>query len=453
MVLARLVSPLLSFLIIVLVARVWGQEMFGKFNTVWVWLILFRSLSIFGIGEFISKHVGANRDNVSEYRTHGLLFGSFSSLVCSAFMIGGAFLLDYSDDVKYGIIIASMALPCYAFIVISHAILTAFQKTRTVGIAWTLENILFLCLGSIVIIKGYGFINLFWCLVLSRLSAAILNLIIVYKSIGPVDLQIDLDFFRKMLPELAIFGVSSLAYFIFLRIDVVMLSKMTDMVSVGLYSSASNLMEVCILLPVIFYFINLPVMARGYKSSKEQIHRKIESDAAQLFVLVFLAFGFGFFFAEVIIPLIYGKSFVGASWILKLLMIAFLIQSADGILAMSCLAAGYHKLVMYIVVIRAAINIVLNLVFIPVFGAVGAALATVLSISFSFAALQIFMKRNIGSFRWIRIIGKPALSCLLIILLIFPLMDYLNTILVCSIFLLGYVFVLFVLNGFSTATA
>ena len=79
MVLARLVSPLLSFFIIVLVARMWGQEMLGKYNTVWVWLILFRSLSIFGLGEYISKNVGANRDKVAEYQTHGLLFGFFSS--------------------------------------------------------------------------------------------------------------------------------------------------------------------------------------------------------------------------------------------------------------------------------------------------------------------------------------------------------------------------------------
>jgi O-antigen/teichoic acid export membrane protein len=446
---ARIVSPTISFLVIVLVARMLGQEILGKYMTVWVWFVFFRAFSIFGSAQFISKQVAVNRNEVSEYQTHGLFFGFLFSLVCAAAMVGVAFLLNYPDDVKYGIIIASMVLPFHACSVICQAVLTAFQKIKAISLIWISENFLFLATAAVVIFAGYGFLYLFWCLVLARLLAAVFNLFIVHRYIAPLRFQIDWKFFWHMLSPLVIFGVSSVAYQIFVRIDVIMLSKMADMATVGLYSSASNLMEVCILLPAIFYTLNFPIAAEGYKSMGEQIHRKIEVDSRQLFVLVFLIFGFGFFFSDVIIPLIYGSSFLEAGWILRILMLAFLIQGAETILTMSCLAAGYHKMVMYIIVSRAAVNIALNLVFIPAYGAMGAAVATVLSISFSFAAFQVFMTRHMGSFRWIRVVGKPALACLLIIAVLFPLTNHLNTLLLGSMFLIGYGLVLFALKGFS----
>jgi O-antigen/teichoic acid export membrane protein len=441
---------MLSFLIIVLVARMWGQEILGKYNTVWVWYVLFRAFSIFGAGQFISKQAAVNRKAVSEYQTHGLLFGFLFSLVCAAAMIGMAFFLNYPDEVTYGIIITSLVLPFHACSVICQAVLTAFQKIKAVSLMWISENLLFLVTGAVIIFKDYGFINLFWCLLLARLSAAVFGLFIVHKNITPLRFRVDWKFFWNMLHPLVIFGVSSMAYQIFVRIDVVMLSKMADMATVGLYSSASNLMEVCILLPAIFYTINFPVAASGYESMGARIYRKIEADSEQLFILVFLVFGFGFFFSNVIVPLIYGQEFMGAGWILRILMLAFLVQGAETILTMSCLAAGHHKMVMYIILGRATSNIVFNLIFIPLWGAIGAALATVFSISLSFAVLQVFMTRNLGGFRWLRVVGKPALACLLVISMLFLLMNYLNVLLLGPMFFLGYGFVLFALNKLSS---
>jgi PST family polysaccharide transporter len=320
------------------------------------------------------------------------------------------------------------------------------------SLSWVLENVLFIVTGAIVVIQGYGFVNLFWCLVLARASAAIFNLLVVHYYVAPLRFQIDWGFFREFLPPLAIFGVSSLAYQVFMRIDVVMLSKMTDMDTVGLYSSAANLMEVCTLVLIIFYILNLPAAAKGYRTIGTQIHDRIESNASQLFILVFLVFGFGFCFAQLIMPLVYGSSFVEADWILRILMVAFLIQAAESILAMSCLASDHHREVMYVVVGRAVVNIGLNLVFIPMMGALGAALATALSILFSLVAFQIFMKRSLGSLRWIRMLGKPALACLLVIGLLFPLADHVDAFLLGGVFLAGYGFLVFALNGFSTAT-
>jgi len=446
---ARLISPLVSFSIIVMVARIWGRETLGEYNTIWVWLTLFQSFSVFGLGDYISREVGANHDNAAKYQTHGLIIGLLFSLICIGIMIGGTLLFNYPEDVKNGIMIASIILPFYACTMICQAIFTALQKIKYIGFACIVENALFLFIGTAVIIKGYGLVNLVLSLVLARVLGSGLNFLIAYKYIARLDFNIDWKYCWKFLTVVAVFGVTGVASLIFLRIDVVMLSKMTDMVTVGLYSSASKLTEFCLILPLNFYALILPIAARGYQSFRESVHQTIEAYTRQLFILVFLVFGFGFFFAEMILSLIYGKPFAEAGWILKILMVAFLITSADTVLSMSCLAAGYQKVVMLIAITRAVVNVVLNFMLIPTWGAVGAALATLFSISLSFAILQYFVTQTLGEFQWIPIVRKPAIVSVLLMVLLFPLIDHLNILILGSLFLLGYAFFIFALNGFS----
>jgi O-antigen/teichoic acid export membrane protein len=151
-----------------------------------------------------------------------------------------------------------------------------------------------------------------------------------------------------------------------------------------------------------------------------------------------------------ILTLVYGSAFAEAEWLLRILMIAFLVNSADAVLAMTCMASKYFRLVTYISLARAAVNIVLNLIAIPVMGAFGAALATLISIAFSFAAYHIFMGPKLGRLHWISIVRKPALACLLSMLILLPLTGHISTLPQGLAFFMGYGFMLFAMNGFSS---
>jgi O-antigen/teichoic acid export membrane protein len=449
LIIARLVSPLVSFVIIVLVARFWGRDILGQYNTVWVWLTLFQYLSLFGLGEYISREIGANRSEAGKYQIHGLIFGFVSSLLCASIMIGGAVLFKYPDEVKYGIMITSLALPFNACTCVCQAIFTAFRKIKYSLLTSIFENSFFLLMACFVIFKGYGLIVLIGTLVSGRLLGSILNLFILRHYNGRLNFKIDWAFYLKLLTPVVIFGVTGVASQIFLRIDIVMLSWMKEMMTVGLYSSASKLMQFCLILPLSFYLLNLPIAARGYQKLGESAHQQTEANTRPLFVLVFFVFGVGFSFAEAILGLIYGKPFVEAGWTLKILMAAFLVMSAETVLTMSCQAGGYQKVAMYVAITRTIFCISLNYFLIPAWGAEGAALSTLLSISLSFAILQYFMKRTLGALPWISIIRKPALICLIMMFFSFLLKDRLNLLLLGFLFFSGYFFSFLALNGFS----
>lgn len=448
-ILARLLSPLASFLVIVLIARIWGKTDLGRYSTVLAWYAMFQFIAVFGITEYISREVGKDHSTVAKYLSHGLFFGLFSALICIGLIAGGATLLHYPEELKYSIIVAGLALPFGLGILICQSIFTAFQRILYIVFASVLESLLVFIFAIVVIFRQYGLVALVWSLVIAKVLSSAFNYLLIHRGITRLRFQFDAGFFAKLLPPVVVFGLTGVAFQLFMCVDVIMLSRMEDMTEVGLYSSAKKLMGICLMLPLAFYVLNLPVIAKDYKSSPETVYHKLQAYTSELFVLVFFVFGFGIIFARQILELIYGQPFSGAVWPLRILLFAYLIQCADIVLGMSCQAAGHQKFAMVTAVIRALSNIGLNFIFILFWGIRGAALATLTAILLSFVIFQSFVVRKLHKFNWVRIVVKPALGCLLMMSLLFCLAENVNLLLQALIYLFGYGCVLLVLKGFS----
>jgi len=168
---ARLLSPLASFLLIVLIARAWGEINLGQYMTVLAWLAIFQGLSNFGLGEYTSREVGKDPTHAAKYMAYSLVIGLTFSLVCMGLMTGGAVALRYQEKVRYAMVAASLALPSTACVMICQAVFTAFQRIRYIALTAVAENFLLLLSGSIVIFKGYGLMPLIWCIVIALSSS------------------------------------------------------------------------------------------------------------------------------------------------------------------------------------------------------------------------------------------------------------------------------------------
>lgn len=450
MLIAKLFAPLSSFLLAALIARTWGKETLGEYNTVLVWFTIFQFISVFGASEYISKEIGREPSTAQKYFVHGFFFALLSSIVCLCLMGGGSLLFNYPGELKYGILTMSLALPFVSTTMICQSVLTSFQKIKYIALASVLEGALVVLVGIFVIYRQMGLIVLIGSLVVIRLLSAVLNLSLLHNYIERLRyrFQPDWKFLRRLVASLAVFGVTGAAGQLFMRVDIVILSLMKDMGDVGLYSSASKLWELCLMLPLTFYIVNLPVAAQGYQKARSTVQQQIESYARNLFVPVFLLFGCVFFFADSVLLFIYGPSFTSALWLLRIFMLAFLIQSADIVLGMMCQAAGYHKAAMNIAIFRAGVNIVLNIVLIPILGLLGAALSTLVAIFLSFIIFQIFVKRTLHQFRWSIVAARPAVICILMMLLLLPLRNVMNTVALGFLFVLGYGVMILQPNGF-----
>ncbi len=447
--LAKLASPAVSFLIIILIAKIWGKEDLGAYNTILAWLAIFQFLAGFGVAEYISREIGKDQSNSAKYLTHGLLFSLVSSIICVFLMVIGVIIFRYPEEIKFAVMIASLSIPFMACILVCQAVFTAYQKIKYITILSVLENLFILIIGTIIIFKDYGLYALVWCIVLARFFGLILNFFVTHKYICKIKIHIEPGFLFNLLSPIIVFGLTGLAFQIFMRVDVLMLSKMKDMIAVGLYSSASKLTEICLMLPLTFYVLNLPVIAKDYTlNSRNAVYLKIEGYSKGLFILIFFLFGFLFYFAEALLLLLYGQAFAEAVLVLRILMIGFLFHSAEMILGMSSQAAGYHTPAMYIAIFRAISNVILNFIFIPKWGPLGAAMATLTAIFLSFILFHFFVKKILHGIKWLNIILKPAIVCLFVLSMLFLFAKQINMVFSGLLYVVIYGLMIYALTGF-----
>ena len=95
---------------------------------------------------------------------------------------------------------------------------------------------------------------------------------------------------------------------------------------------------------------------------------------------------------------LYGLEFLVGFEVLRWLIIGRLINAFSGSVGNLMQMSGQQNIYMYILVIGATINVVLNLFFIPVYGINGAAFASVASLTFWNVSMVYMVKKKFGFF-------------------------------------------------------
>ncbi len=384
--LARLASPVASFAVLVLLARQWGGVSLGEYSVAWAWLAMFQHVSMLGVSEYISRELGYHRNQAPESLTNGFLFVTLSSVVCAFAMSGCGAMIDAPAGVRSAILTASVALPFTAYGAFCQAVFTALHKIRLLALAGITENMIFVALASAVILHKGGVARLFCALIFARALGAVFATFLLVTRIARPECRPKWAVFRRTLSTVSVFGITGAAFQVYTRADVLIMARFKDMAAVGLYSSASKLLELCTMLPLTFYLLNLSVAANAYRSRKDTATAEMQRLSWPFFIAVLFVFGVGTLFAGSILRHLYGGAFGQAATVLRVLLCVFALHSVQLMLEMCCQAAGYQKLAMYIALARAAACIGLNVILIPAFGAIGAALALLVSTMISLAA-------------------------------------------------------------------
>ena len=82
-------------------------------------------------------------------------------------------------------------------------------------------------------------------------------------------------------------------------------------------------------------------------------------------------------FAGLILETLFGPAFGDALWILKILVISMLIETADTVMSVILRAANRPREDAFCLAFNLLANVVLNLMFLPVLGPIGAAIGRV----------------------------------------------------------------------------
>ncbi|MFD1188892.1 flippase, partial [Pontibacter rugosus] len=184
---------------------------------------------------------------------------------------------------------------------------------------------------------------------------------------------------RYLLKESWPLMVSGLVVMVYMKIDQIMIKEMMNTTAVGIYSAAMRLSEAWYFVPMLISQSLFPAILSA-KKSDEALYKLRLQRLLNLMMFFSLVIAIIFtFLSDWIINFLYGPSFDGAGDILSIQVWAGVAVSSGVVSSNWFLIEGLQKYSMYRTSVGAVINVILNLILIPLYGIAGSAVATLIS--------------------------------------------------------------------------
>lgn len=207
------------------------------------------------------------------------------------------------------------------------------------------------------------------------------GLLIAYKASGQsiMNWRFDLGRAKELLSESWPLILSGVAVSVYMKIDQIMLAEMTGVSEVGIYSAAARLSEGCYFIPMIIVTSVFPAVVKS-KTAGDELYNRLMQRLYDIMVWTALAVTVPvMLLAPQIISLFYGEAYIQASAILSIHILASVFVFLGVARNKWLVNEGLTRFSLLTSVAGAVLNVVVNLLLIPLYGGVGAAIATVVS--------------------------------------------------------------------------
>lgn len=390
----RVIKALINFIVGVFVARYLGPEKFGLLNYAITIAVLFSIFSTMGLGNVFVRELVKDKESTSQLMGSGLvlrLYGAFISLLLTVILL---FFTNADSETWILTLICSIS-----FLFMSTEVFRGFYEATVQGrIIFFIEvfQSLLSAILRIYFIAVKGDVFLFAVCWLTEYIFSGIGLVIIYRikegslkklKYNPQKLKY---LFKESFPLL----LSAMAITIYQQIDQIMLKNIVlegSNEQVGYYSAASRIIPFVIIIPQMIGKALLPSLVNSKKFDS-----KIYTLRMQLFLDLITWIGIFlslilFIFSNSIIS-IYGPNFNDASLLLSILAWKGLLVSLSISAGFWVITEGLQKWAVIRNILGCIVNIILNLIWIPKFAAVGSAWATIISLFVSSYIANIFIK-------------------------------------------------------------
>ena len=398
-----------SGVLFIIISRVSGPELLGTYALAFAWLTLFQGVSSFGIPEFLMREVGGHGRDAAGQVVHAMLLGLGSGFVALCLMLAAVRLLGYSTYIVQVITIASLALIPAFLNTACRSVFLALRKMHLTFLALLAEVTIVMSASLYLLLSGYGAAALMITLVAAKVTSASIALTLLYCRVLPVRPPFNPGFLMRTARTVFTFGIGSMLGMLTMRINTIMVSAWVDIATVGYFAAATKIMEIGLILPNLFAQLLMTRIAYSFNTQGDRDPNRFGAWYQTLFAFVVPACVGGWVFAGPILETLFGTGFGNALWILKILMVYLLIESADAEMSVILMAAHRQREDVRRLAFNPLTNIALNLVLLPALGTIGAAIGRVGGAGASATLRHLLIARELTEVNWFRFALKPAL--------------------------------------------
>lgn len=367
----------------IIVARVLGPENNGVIAALLVYHSLFMSFGSLGIRQSTTYFLGKKfftEDQIKTAITHIWLFTTVISIVV-CFVLMRYF--SKSGENMWHVVLALSPIPFTLFNTYNSGLylgkneLSFFNK-----INWIPTLVILVVTSILVLWLSLGITGYLIALIIGPLFISSI-LLFKNKFINTFSFNYNWSIIKNMLSLGLVYALTLLIINLNYKIDVILLDNMSSAFETGIYSVGVRITEYLWQIPML---LSTVIFARSAVSKDD---RAFSLKVAQLLRLSFVAIGLAgfvlFLLSKFIINLMYGEAYTGSVMVLNNLLPGVLMLTIFKVINMDLAGKGKPWLSLKAMIPALIINLILNIILIPNYGAVGAAISS--SISYTVASV------------------------------------------------------------------
>jgi len=378
MMVEKLVKMLAQLSLVVLLTRFLSPDDFGQLMYCYAIVSMLGFLNTMGMENILVKRFIDFPTEQYSYLKHGLVIRFIFSLLCVGVAnVAGMFLVDDSARLLLFIIsLYHLAMPLTVYVWLYQAM--GRSDLAAIGlIAGILAGFIF---GLTCLLLGADLIVFAWMYLLEFFVAGMVYLYVAKNKIIKNAVQISYESSASLIKDCLPLIFSGAIVLLYMKVDQIMLGKTVNQAEVGMYVAATRLSEAWYFVGLTLIGVYFPKMLSIKNNQGQTAYWNAIVKDGRWIIWGALALAIvTSFIASPLISFLYGDAYVASASVLVVSIWAVPFVYLGAIASKMYVAESKQSLVFWRSCWGLLINVVLNFWLIPLYGATGAAIATLVS--------------------------------------------------------------------------
>lgn len=378
--LKQLLSILFPLITIPYVTRILGPDNYGKINYATSIINYFILACSFGIGNYAIREGARKKADYEKLNAFADEIFSFNVLTMTiSYIVLFLCILGISNFQNYTLLLVIQSLTLFFNTVGVDWVNTIFEDYKSLTLRYLFVQIVSICLLFLFVKTKNDYIIYALITVIANAGANVLNFFYIRKYV-----KVHLIFSKRIFVHffsMAVFFVNSLAVTIYVNSDVTMLGIMKGDEAVGIYSVATKIYLMVKQLLNAMVLVAIPRLSALIGEGKNEEYEKVSNEIFSSLITILIPAIIGLFMVSgPVIHLISGQEYMSAVGPLKILCFS-LIFAVMACFFANCVLLPNKKDMDFLMstISGSVINVLLNLILIPMFSYNGAAFTTLVA--------------------------------------------------------------------------
>ncbi len=297
-----------------------GAHGAGVYTLAFSYVLIATRMTFWGLDQLLIREASKNAAALSKFFSNFIFLRTGLSLLAGAILYGvTAYLLPQSDSTTRSLmLIYGLSILPESIINLCQAVLITQQKMYLIVIGRTIETLVKVVGGVLVLWLWADLSILVWMIVLGSIIGMFVLLVPIFRREVKFSWHIDVRFCYEQLRIAVPLMIGGMFYIFDSRFDILILSFFLNESAIGIYNAALTIISTLMIVPQAYQVAVFPLMAHLYSTGSDALTR-LYGYSLKYMLLLSLFLAVLLTFAPASLVRLFGSEFEAAAPILRVL--------------------------------------------------------------------------------------------------------------------------------------